>query len=139
MGSGSGAATAYSYHGSAPPPSTPTEVTLPEMLQPRSNPDGKLATDRALLESKLSPGVLDLVDCWKKQQSNCKSAPDGKIQIQLFLTGDSPVVVDQLKALGLEIAEVRKKERTIIGRLPIEKLTDVAKMEVVKFVTQVSR
>jgi hypothetical protein len=109
------------------------------MLQPRSNPDAKLATDRALLESKLSPGVLDLVDCWKKQQSNCKAAPDGKIQIRLFLTGDSPVVVDQLKALGLEIAQVREKERTIIGRLPIEKLTDLAKMEAVKFVTQVSR
>jgi hypothetical protein len=83
--------------------------------------------------------VLDRFDCWKKQQSNCKSAPEGAIQIQVVLTDDSAVVVDQLKALGLEIAEVRKKERTVIGRLPIEKLTDLAKMEAVKFVTQVSR
>jgi Ca-activated chloride channel family protein len=139
MGSGSGAATAYSYHASAPPPPAPSEVALPEMPQPRSAPEAKLATDRRLLESKLSPAMLDLVDCWKKHESKCKSAPDGKLQIQLFLTGDSTAVVDQLKALGLEIAQVREKERTIIGRLPIEKLTDLAKMEAVKFVTQVSR
>jgi Ca-activated chloride channel family protein len=101
--------------------------------------DTKPATERDLLESKLSPAVLDRFDCWKKQQSDCKSAPGGTIQIQLFLMEDSPAVVDQLKALGLEIAELRKKERTIIGRLPIEKLTDLAKMEAVKFVTQVSR
>jgi hypothetical protein len=99
----------------------------------------KPASERALLEAKLSPAVLDRFDCWKKQQANCKSAPGGTIQIQLFLTEDSPAVVDRLKALGLEIAELRKKERTVIGRLPIEKLTDLAKMEAVKFVTQVSR
>jgi Ca-activated chloride channel family protein len=137
IGSGSGAATAY--YAPAPPPPASTVVTLPEMLQPRSEPEAKLATDRTVLESKLSPAVLDRFDCWKKQQSNCKSAPEGAIQIQVVLTDDSAVVVDQLKALGLEIAEVRKKERTVIGRLPIEKLTDLAKMEAVKFVTQVSR
>ena len=96
-------------------------------------------TERALLESKLSPAVLARFDCWKKQQSNCKLATDGTLQIQLFLTDNSPAVLDQLKALGLQIAEVRKKEKTILGRLPIEKLTDLAKLETVKFVTQASR
>ena len=96
-------------------------------------------TERALLESKLSSTVLAHFDCWKKQQSNCKSGSEGTLQIQLFLTDDSQAVIDQLKTLGLQIAGVRKKEKTIIGRLPIEKLTDLAKMEQVKFVTQVSR
>lgn len=96
-------------------------------------------TERALLESKLSSTVLANFDCWKKQQSTCKSAPDGTLQIQLFLTENSPTVIDQLKALGLQIIEVGKREKTIIGRLPIEKLIDLAKMEPVKFVTQVSR
>jgi len=117
--------------------SVPTAI--PNAAQPSPTPDRKAITERGLLESKLSPAVLDLVDCWKKQQANCKSAPDGKIRIQLFLAGESPAVVDQLKALGLEIAQVREKERTIIGRLPLEKLTDLAKMQAVKFVTQVSR
>ena len=128
------------------PPPPPNGTVAPHSLD-RTSADvhGSLLTDakpdseRALLEAKLSPAVLDRFDCWKKQQSNCKSAPGGTIQIQLFLTEDSPAVVDQLKALGLEIAEVRKKEKTIIGRLPIGKLTDLAKMEAVKFVTQVSR
>ena len=83
--------------------------------------------------------MLANFDCWKKEQSTCKSAPDGTLHIQLFLTDDSPTVIDQLKALGLQIREVGKREKTIIGRLPIEKLIDLAKMQPVKFVTQVSR
>ena len=96
-------------------------------------------TERALLESKLSSTVIAHYDCWKKRQSDCKLDPDGTLQIHLFLSDDSPAEIDQLKALGLQITEARKKERTIIGRLPIEKLTDLVKIETVKFVTQVSR
>jgi Ca-activated chloride channel family protein len=150
VGSGSSAGIGTGVAALGPPPPRPpvNGMAAPQTLSldrmsadVHGSPltDTKPATELALLESKLSPAVLERFDCWKKQQSNCTSAPGGAIRIQLFLTEDSPAVVDQLKALGLEIAELRKKERTIIGRLPIEKLTDLAKMEAVKFVTQVSR
>ena len=139
-GIGSGSAAAVGSGGgtySAQPPavnrlSEPVDGSL-DHFAPKPDPE------RALLESKLSSTVLANFDCWKKEQSTCKSAPDGTLHIQLFLTDDSPTVIDQLKALGLQIREVGKREKTIIGRLPIEKLIDLAKMQPVKFVTQVSR
>jgi len=137
IGAGSAGGTGAALHRAAPP--APPVTTTPAVAQPSPSPDAKPTTERGLLESKLSPTVLVRFDCWKKQQSNCMLAPNGTLKIQVFLTEDSPAVVDQLKALGLQITEVRKKERTIIGRLLIEKLTDLSKMETVKFVTQVSR
>ena len=87
----------------------------------------------------MSPPVLGLFDCWRKQTSKCKSALDGIIEIQLFLTEDSPAVLDQLKALGLRVSKDRPKEKVLIGRLPVDKLVDLAKMERVKFITRVRR
>jgi hypothetical protein len=141
IGSGSGGGTGAALYRAAPPsppPASPVK-NLPEIAQPSPRPDAKPASERALLDSKLSPAVLARFDCWKKQQSNCKLSPDGTLRIQLFLTDNSPAVIDQLKALGLQITEVRKKEKAILGRLPIEKLTVLAKLETVTFVTQVSR
>ena len=147
IGSGSGAGigpgVAFSQS-PAPPTNGPVHGQTPafdrlENFGGPQFPDQKPASDRALLESKLSPTVLARFDCWKKQQSKCELAPDGTLQIQLFLTENSPAVVDELKALGLQITEVRKREKTITGHVPIEKLIDLAKMEAVKFVTQVSR
>jgi Ca-activated chloride channel homolog len=129
------------FHGAAPTsaaPRTATPVTV--VAEPSSEPvKPKRDTERAILESKLSPTLLDVFDCWKKQGSDCNQAKDGTVELQLFLKEDTAAVIDKLKALGLSGAQERTKEKMIVGRLPLDKLTEVAKMEAVVFVTPVRR
>ncbi|HXJ85314.1 MAG TPA: VIT and VWA domain-containing protein [Candidatus Binatia bacterium] len=118
---------------------TPAFDRLDNYLPGTQSPDAKPATDRALLESKLSPAVLDTFDCWSKRSSACKIAPDGTIEVQLFLAADSPAVLDQLKSLGLLLSQARTKDKVITGRLPVDKLLALAGMESVKFIAPVTR
>ena len=114
-------------------------TTLPEVAQSSPPPDAKSTTERALLESKLSPGVLAHFDCWNKQTFNCTQEPDGMIEVQLFMTEDPATVVEQLKAAGLQVSQVRPKERVIVGRLPIDKLVELVRVATVRFVAEVRR
>jgi len=113
--------------------------TMPEVVQPSPTPEIKPTGDRALLESKLSPSVLDRLDCWKKQASDCKLAPDETVDLQLFLAENSAAVIQQLKALGIQISQIRKKERLIIARVPLDKLTDLAQLQQIKFISELRR
>jgi Ca-activated chloride channel family protein len=113
--------------------------TMPEVGQPSPTPDMQPTGERGLLESKLSPAVLASLDCWKTHASDCKLAPDGTIDVQLFLTEDSASLIEQLKSLGLQISQIRKKERLVIARVPLDKLTNVAKLQQIKFVSELRR
>jgi Ca-activated chloride channel family protein len=141
IASGSGGGIAPSIGGPIPAPPPPTAtVTTKLQMQPEPSPMlNAPPNDRALLESKLSPAVLERFDCWKKQASECKLAPDGTADVQLFLSENSAAVIDQLKALGLQISQIRKKERLVIARVPIDKLTDVANLRQIKFVSEPRR
>jgi Ca-activated chloride channel family protein len=139
-GGGIGAGVAAAPLASPPPP--PPSATATTKLEMQTGPSPMLdapSGDRALLESKLSPAVLDRLDCWKKQASACKLTPDGTIVVQLFLTEDSAALIDQLEALGLQISQVRKKERCVIARVPLDKLTNVARLQQIKFVSELRR
>jgi hypothetical protein len=126
-GAGTGPGTAYSFADKA----LEKEPSQPSFT--------KIASERTLLESKLSPAILKQFDCWKKQAADCKLAPNGTIEIQLLLTQDPLAQLEKLKALGLNVTQVRSKDKLIIGRLSLDKLTGLAKLETVKFVTQVRR
>jgi len=141
IASGSGGGMGASIGGPIPaPPPLAATVTTKLQMQPQPSPMLNAPTnDRALLESKLSPAVLERFDCWKKQASECKLAPDGTADVQMFLTENSAAVIDQLKALGLQISQIRKKESLVIARVPIDKLTDVANLQQIKFVSEPRR
>jgi Ca-activated chloride channel family protein len=141
IASGSGGGIAPSIGGPIPAPPPPTAtVTTKLQMQPEPSPMlNAPPNDRALLESKLTPAVLERFDCWKKQASECKLAPDGTADVQLFLSENSAAVIDQLKALGLQISQIRKRERLVIARVPIDKLTDVANLQQIKFVSEPRR
>ena len=64
---------------------------------------------------------------------------DGTIEVQLWLTDDSSAVLEQLKALGFTTSETRPKEKVIVGHMPVEKLTDLAKISAVRFVSPVMK
>jgi Ca-activated chloride channel family protein len=141
IASGSGGGIAPSIGGPIPAPPPPAAtVTTKLQMQPEPSPMlNAPPNDRALLESKLTPAVLERFDCWKKQASECKLAPDGTADVQLFLSENSAAVIDQLKALGLQISQIRKRERLVIARVPIDKLTDVANLQQIKFVSEPRR
>lgn len=124
-----------------PPPGSPTMIpkSLPQMDNYAPASETKLTPEQALLQTKLSPPILKRFDCWKKQGEDCKLASDGTVEIQLFLKDNSASAIDQLKALGLSVSQVRQKEKTVIGRLPLNKLTALAKLESVKFIAEVRR
>jgi Ca-activated chloride channel family protein len=106
---------------------------------PASVPVLKAPSERAILESKLSPAVLQRLDCWKKEAVACKLAPGGTVEIQLFLTEHSAAILDQLKAAGFQITKDRTKEKVLIGRLSLDKLIDLARLQTVKYISQVRR
>ena len=89
--------------------------------------------ERALLESKLHPKLLEVFDCWKKSAHDCKLASDGTVELQLWLTDDSSAVLEQLKALGFATTQTRSKEKVLVGRIAVEKLPDLAKITAVRF------
>jgi hypothetical protein len=74
-----------------------------------------------------------------KHASDCKLALDGTIDVQLFLTENSASLIEQLKSLGLQISQIRTKERLVIARVPLDKLTDLAKLQQIKFVSELRR
>jgi Ca-activated chloride channel family protein len=139
IGSGYGGGMGVSVANGTPVPPPPPSATVSaggiERLGELSlTPDIKPRTDRALLESKLSPAVLVRFDCWKNQAKDCKLAPDGTIEIQMFLTKDPAAVLEQLKAAGLEVLQLRSKDKAVTGRVSLEKLIAVANLDTVRFV-----
>jgi Ca-activated chloride channel family protein len=118
----------------APPPSLPTQAEV-ETTAPTSA-DRKISKDRALLESKLHPALLEAFDCWKSSK-NCKSVTQGKVEVQIWLVAASREALDQLKSLGFEPAHAAGK--TVTGGIPVEKLEGVVKMTQVKFVSLVRK
>jgi Ca-activated chloride channel family protein len=152
IGSGSGggvgvvggvAGGVYSNQPPAPPPPVSQQmvVTNGEVTAPPVMADTKPASERALLESKLHPALLEAFDCWKKSGQDCKLVlvKDGSVEVQLWLTDDSSAILDQLKALGFTTSQARPKEKVLVGRLPAEKLTDLAKISAVRFVSPIRR
>ncbi|HXM11021.1 MAG TPA: VIT and VWA domain-containing protein [Terriglobales bacterium] len=130
------------YHGQAtllPPVSQPMVATEDRAIAPSATADRKPTSERVLLESKLHPALLEAFDCWKKSRQDCKLVKDGSVEVQLWLTDDSTAVLDQLKALGFTTSKALHREKALVGRLPAEKLSDLAKISAVRFVSPVRR
>jgi hypothetical protein len=99
----------------------------------------KPTSERLLLESKLHPALLEAFDCWKKSGQDCKLVKDGSVEVQLWLTDNSTAALDQLKALGFTTSQARHEKKALVGRLPAEKLADLARIGAVRFVSPVRR
>ena len=125
-----------------PPPSppSPSAYSLPrERDQDEKGSPGESKGDRKVLESKLHPSLVEVWDCWQKNQKECGFVRDGKVKIQVWLTGDSQAVLDQLKALGFELGEHRRGERSVVGKLPVGQLQALTNLPEVKFAGLVKR
>jgi hypothetical protein len=97
--------------------------------------EDKPTGERALLESKLHPALLEAFDCWKKSEHDCKLVKDGILEVQLWLTDDSAAVPDQLKALGFVMTQPGAKQKGIIGHVSADKLPELVKISAVRFIS----
>jgi hypothetical protein len=98
----------------------------------------KLTPERQALDSKLHPSLLEAFDCAAKKEDHCKVVHDGKVEIQIWLTANSASVLDALRKAGFEPA-AGQLEKTVVGKLPVEKLQTLAQMSEVKFVSLVRK
>ncbi len=96
------------------------------------------------LISKLHPSVAVVVERLKNKQA--KPAADeaefvraGKAEIQVWLTDKSDAALEQLRKLGFEVVLNPQSSKLVIGRLPIEKLEALAGLEIVRYVSPLSR
>ncbi len=94
--------------------------------------------------SKLHPAVAAIIARLKNKQSQPtaeepKFVRDGKAEVQIWLTDKSAETIANLKRLGLEVILNPQSSKLIIGRLPIEKLTALAELSVVKYVAPQTR
>lgn len=94
---------------------------------------GKPTDERTVLESKLSPALLGAFDCWKKQGSDCRQLKNGQVEVQLFLLDDSVKLLEEIRALGLTISEQRPKQKSVLVKLPVARLVELAKVDNVRF------
>jgi Ca-activated chloride channel family protein len=122
----------------SPPPSAAAQTVNVDAMQPAEE-NAKPTGERAILESKLSPVLLAAFDCWKKSAADCKQVKDGVIELQLFLTADTEEVRDQLKALGFSLSQEPTTKKMLAGRLPIDRLPALAKLDAVRFIAPLRR
>jgi Ca-activated chloride channel family protein len=94
---------------------------------------------RRELETKLHSSLLALVDRLKDKSvlpglEEASFVREGKAEIQVWLTDKSEAAIEQLKQLGFEVSLDPKTARMVIGRISIEKLEALARLDVVRYV-----
>ncbi|HWZ84164.1 MAG TPA: VIT and VWA domain-containing protein [Terriglobales bacterium] len=122
-----------------PPPAAQPAIASDAEIRESPPVDQKPASDRTLLESKLHPTLLEAFDCWKKSGSDCKLAPGGTVEVQVWLTDDSAAVLEQLRTAGFAASQDRPKEKVVAGTIPVDKLADLAKIGAVRFISRARR
>lgn len=97
------------------------------------------------LRSKLHPSVFVVVEKLNRKEALSSSDEggfirDGKAEVQVWLTDKSPASLTKLKELGFEVVLDAKASKLIIGRIAVEKLETLARLDFVKYVSpQVSK
>jgi Ca-activated chloride channel family protein len=94
--------------------------------------------------SKLHPSISAVIERLKNKQTQptaeeAKFVRDGKAEIQIWLADKSQGTIEQLRKLGFEVILNPQSSKLIIGRLPIEKLSALAELAAVKYITPQTR
>src|SRR3954468_12699973 len=102
-------------------------------------------------EFKISPSLQQVQQCMrilavssrapakKGEEVGCATDKDGKVRVQLQLIDKSAETMKQLQALGFEvITDPRTSATVAIGRISALKLDDLAKLDAVRYVSNLS-
>ena len=93
---------------------------------------------------KLHPSLASIVERLKsKTQATQTIQPtadeakffrDGKVEVQVWLADKTPEAIAALKAMGFEVVLEPQSAKMVIGRLPIEKLEEAARLKFVRYI-----
>ena len=116
--------------------SMPTEARADELAES----DAQDAPRISVLSLKLSPVLASLAQRAERKavtltEEEAKFVKGGKAEVQIWLKDTSHGTMARLKKLGFELLLQPKTAKLIIGRLPITKLAELAKLEAVRYVT----
>lgn len=95
---------------------------------------------RGQIQSKFHPSVLAVIDRLKDKKAapgtdEAKFIRNGKAEVQIWLTDKSDETMAALKALGFEVVLDPKTAKMVIGRISIEKLSALADLKGVRYVS----
>ena len=87
---------------------------------------------------KLHPAIAALVDRLKQKNQaptveEAKFVRNGRAEVQMWLSDTTPTILHEIKKLGFEIVLQPRTGKLIIGRVPIEKLAQLAEMKSVRY------
>ncbi|HJS23344.1 MAG TPA: VIT and VWA domain-containing protein [Pyrinomonadaceae bacterium] len=92
------------------------------------------------VRQKVHPSVFAVVERLRKKEALTPADEggfirNGKAEVQVWVTEKSVAALAKLKELGFEVVLDDKNSKLIIGRLPIDKLEALAKLNFVKYVS----
>jgi Ca-activated chloride channel family protein len=92
-------------------------------------PPQKLDSFLAALANRLKNGTA-------LRPEEAAAVSNGKIAIQIWLSDASPNAIAKLKRLGFEVVYGPGAGKLLVGRLPVEKLTTLAEMSEIRYVSR---
>jgi Ca-activated chloride channel family protein len=137
VGTGRGAGIGGSVPKSAPSVAETVTVTAAsdaiETLSPKEE-------KRQRLVAKIDPAILAIIDRLKARQNlpgpdEARFVRNGKAEVQVWLVDKSAKTINKLKELGFEVVLDPKSAKMIIGRVPLEQLEALARLELVRYLS----
>ena len=148
IGGGVGTGSGGGVGGSAPKPAPSVAETVTVMAATDAIDDESVAfkklspaeQKRQQLVAKLDPSILAIIERLKTRKSlpgpdEARFVRNGKAEVQIWFFDKSATTINKLKELGFEVLLDPKSAKMIIGRLPLEKLEALARLEFVRYVT----
>jgi hypothetical protein len=87
--------------------------------------------------SKMHPAITAIVEQLRRGAGvaavHARFVRDGRAEVRVWLNDDSPAVIAQLKAAGLEIIVQPKTAKLVIGRIAVDKLAALAELKAVRY------
>jgi hypothetical protein len=82
-------------------------------------------------KAQLHPDVADLV---RGSRTNTSLVKNGKAELKLYLTSKEPAILQSLKALGFEVVEQDPLAMTVTGRIAVDKIAELAKLDGIRYI-----
>lgn len=135
VGSGIGSGGGTAAPPAAPPP--PSSVSSPNVKDKSINAPQRSKDPRH--NAKLHPAIAALLvqvqmSSRRPTLTEFKFVRAGKAELQIHLTEKSAAVLAELQTLGFEVVLNPANSKLIIGRLPVEKLEELAELASVRYI-----
>jgi hypothetical protein len=144
FGGGAGGSVGRNKSAQAPPMPTAVPTNSPSGVAPQVTARALAmevgAADKVAAPSKTHPAIAGLIERVRNKQltfspTEASFVKNGKAEIQIWLNDKSVANLDQLKQLGFEVVLDPKSSKLLIGRISVEKLEALSKLEFVTYIT----